>query len=297
MRYATFLGCTVPTRALNYEMSARKVAEKLGIELVDIPKFSCCGFPIRSSSQDAGFMLAARNLALAEKEGLNIITFCSACVETLSEANHIFTHHPDKLAKANEKLKKFGLEYKGTVNVKHFARMLWEDYGLEKIREKVVKPLEGVRAAAHYGCHYIKPSEIYGCFDNHENPESLDQLIEVTGAQAVKYYDDKDKCCGGSILGVREIVSLKMSNAKLKGIKSAGADVMVLICPFCSVMYEGNQKKIEKEFQTEYNLPVLYYPQLLGLSLGIPSEDLGFKLNRIKAKALLDKVEGKQVTA
>ena len=291
MKYALFLGCTVPTRGLNYELSARKVAEKLGIELVDIPEFGCCGFPIRSLNQGAGFLMAAYALALAEKQELNIVTLCSACNETLQEANHHFKRHPEELAATNEKLKKYGLEYHGGVTIKHFARMLWEDYGVEAIAEKIAKPLVGVSAAAHYGCHYLKPSEIYGHFDDPENPKSLDELIEVTGATAVRYFPEKDKCCGGAILGVKEEVAFKMSRAKLEGVKSQNADAMVLICPFCSVMYEGNQKKIEKAFETELGIPIIYYPQLLGLALGFSSEELGFKLNRIKAKNLLAKVE------
>ena len=291
MRYAFFLGCSVPTRGLNYELSARKVAEKLGIELVDIPEFSCCGFPIRSVSQKAGFTMAARNLALAEKHGLDkIMTLCSACTETLQEANHLFKHNPDFLAEINGELKKFGLEYKGTVEVKHIARVLWEDIGVEEIRKKVVFPLEGARFAAHYGCHYLKPSEIYDHFDDPENPTSLDDLIEATGAESVRQYPDKDKCCGGAILGVKEEVTIKIAGSKLKILKDHDIDALVLICPFCSVIYEGNQKKAEKEYETQFKIPVLYYPQILGLALGFEPDEVGFKLNRIKAKKLLEKL-------
>ena len=294
MKYALFLGCTVPTRALNYELSARKVAEKLGIELVDIPEFSCCGFPIRSVNQEAGFLMAARNLALAEKQGLNIVTLCSACVETLQEANYHFEKDPEYLKYFNEKLKRFGLSYSGSIEVKHFARMLYEDYGIEEIKKHVVRPLEGIRVAAHYGCHYIKPSEIYGNLDDPENPHTLDELIEVTGAESI-FYREKEKCCGGAILGIREDIALKMTKAKLDAVKEAQADALILICPFCSVMYEGNQRKVEHEFGTEYKIPVLYYPQLLGLALGFEPNEVGFKFNRVKAKAFLEKLAGQPV--
>jgi len=290
MKFALFLGCTVPARGLNYELSARNVAEKLGIELIDIPEFTCCGFPIRSINQDAGFLMAARNLAMAENQGLNIVTLCSACVETLQEANYHFIHNPGTLDDMNKKLVKYNLEYKGTVIVKHFARMLHEDYGIENIKEKVVRPLEEIQVAAHYGCHYIKPTKIYDNYDDPENPHSLDELIEVTGAKSL-FYREKDKCCGGAILGIREIDALNMAKAKLDAVIEAKADALISICPFCSVMYEGNQKRIEKEFEVTYKLPILYYPQLLGLALGIEPIDLGFKLNRIKAKALLEKLE------
>ncbi len=291
MKYALFLGCSVPTRGLNYELSARKVAEKLGIELVDIPEFGCCGFPVRSVNNDAGFLMAARNLALAEKYGLDkIMTLCSACTETLQEANHMFKHDPDKLAEVNQKLKKLGMEYNGTVEVRHIARVLWEDIGVEKIKEKVVFPLKGARFAAHYGCHYIKPSHIYDHFDDPENPTSLDDLIEATGAEAVRNYPDKDKCCGGAILGVKEEVTVKIAGSKLKILKEHEIDALVLICPFCSVIYEGNQKKAEKAFDMQFKIPVLYYPQILGLALGFEPDEVGFKLNRIKAKGLLEKL-------
>ncbi|MCD6595605.1 CoB--CoM heterodisulfide reductase iron-sulfur subunit B family protein [bacterium] len=290
MRYALFLGCSVPTRGLNYELSSRKVAEKLGIEFVDIPEFSCCGFPIRSVNQDAGFTMAARNLALAEKQGLDVITLCSACAETLQEANYIFKHNPDKLAQINKELAKFGLKYNASIEVKHFARLLWEDIGVETIKKSVVKPLVEATVVAHYGCHYLKPSEIYGKFDDPENPTSLDDLIEATGATTIRNYPEKEKCCGGAILGVKEEDTVKMAGSKLKSIVELGADAMILICPFCSVIYEGNQKKAEKEYDMQFKLPIIYYPQLLGLALGFEPDDVGFKLNRIKAKALLEKL-------
>ena len=291
MRYALFLGCSVPTRGLNYELSARKVAEKLGIELVDIPEFGCCGYPIRSVNNHAGYVMAARNLALAEKHGLDkIMTLCSACTETLQEANHLFKHNPEYLAKVNEELKKMGLEYKGTVEVRHIARVLWEDIGVDEIRKKVVFPLEGARFAAHYGCHYIKPSEIYDHFDDPENPTSLDDLIEATGAEAVRNYPEKDKCCGGAILGVSEEVTVKIAGSKLMTLTDYNVDALILICPFCSVVYEGNQKKAEKAYNTQFKLPVLYYTQILGLALGFSPDEVGFKLNRIKARKLLEKL-------
>lgn len=294
MKYALFLGCTVPTRGLNYELSTRKVCEKLGIELVDIPQFSCCGFPIRSVSNETGFIMAVRNLAIAEKQGLPIITLCSACTETLTEANHMAKENPEFLRRMNKSLEQIGLKYNGTVEVKHFARMLHEDYGIDRLRKAVTKPLDGITVAAHYGCHYVKPSKVYGKYDDPENPHSLGELIEATGAK-VQDYRAWQMCCGGSILGAREETALKMAKSKLDSVKKSGAQALVLICPFCSVMYEGNQKKIEKEFESEYKLPIIYYPMLLGLAMGLNAkEELGFNLSRVKAKKLLAQLEGEQ---
>ena len=289
MKYALFLGCTVPVRAQNYEISARKIAEKLGIELVDLSEFRCCGYPIKSVNSEASLMMAARNLAIAEEKGLDITTLCNACSVTLVEANHELKANSELLNKVNQELGKEGKKYTGKVAVKHFVRILYEEYGVDKIKEKVVKPLAGVKFAAHYGCHYIRPSEVYEEFDDPEYPVSLDMLIEATGSESVDY-PEKQLCCGGGILGIKEEVALALSRKKLDYVKEKEVDGLISICPFCSVMYEGNQKKIEKMFEREYKIPVIYYTQILGLALGIPPEELGFKLNRIKATAFLEKL-------
>ncbi len=285
MRYALFLGCTVPVRGMNYELSARKVADRLGIELVDIPDFSCCGFPVKSVDIKTALVLSAKNLALAEKEGLDLVTLCSACASVLAEANEALKEDEELRNIINQEL---DIPYNGTIEVYHFVRILWEKVGPQALKEQITKPLSGIRVGAHYGCHYIKPSEVYG-FDDPENPVSLDVLIEATGAESV-WYDRKLHCCGGGILGIEEGIALAMSKVKLDALKKEGVDALISICPFCTVMYEGNQRKIEKTFDTKYGIPVLYYTQLLGLALGIPPEELGFNLNRVKPKDLLAKI-------
>lgn len=285
MRYAIFLGCTVPVRGMNYEISARKVAERLGIELVDIPDFSCCGFPVKSVDIKTALILSAKNLALAEKEGLDIVVLCSACASVLAEGNEVLKEDEELRNIINQEI---DTPYQGTIEVFHLVRVLWERIGPEALKEHIRNPLKDVRVGAHYGCHYIKPSEVYG-FDNPEVPTSLDKLIEITGAESVPY-DRKLHCCGGGILGIEEGIALAMSKVKLDAIKKERLDALISICPFCTVMYEGNQKKIEKAFDTKYGIPVLYYTQLLGLALGIPSEELGFNLNRVKPRELLSKV-------
>ena len=231
-KYALFIGCTISVRGLNYELSARKVAEKLGIEFVDIQEFSCCGFPLSSIHHDSALAIAARNLALAEDKGLDIITLCSACTGYLAEAKRKLTNNTDKrlLNKVNKKLKDLGYHYNGGVKIKHFARVLYEDIGLDKIKKQVKKSLKGIKVAPHYGCHYIKPSEIYDDFDSPIHPQSLDKLIEVTGATSV-HYRDKLQCCGG---GIRLLYSNSIltpsshniddsfSNNKTSGFKKSG---------------------------------------------------------------------------
>jgi len=288
--YTLFLGCTVPVRALNYEISARKVAEKLGLRLSEVSDFSCCGYPIKSVHRYAYLLMAARNLALAEKKGLPLCTLCSACCGSLTEANHEIQEDEKLRKKINEDLSKWvGLRYEGGIRVTHFIRVLDQEIGKTSIAEQVRTDLTSLRVAPHYGCHYTKPSTIYDRTENPEDPKSLDELIRATGAESVDY-EDKLQCCGGGVLAMDEQVALAMAHRKLDHLRAQQADAMILICPFCNVMYEGNQRKIEKTFQTEYKLPVLYYPQLLGLALGLEPEELGMKMNRIKTTELVKKI-------
>jgi len=288
--YTLFLGCTVPVRALNYEISARKVAEKLGLHLSDVPDFSCCGYPIKSVHRYAYLLMAARNLALAEKNGLPLCTLCSACCGSLTEANHEIQEDEKLRKQINEDLFEWvGLRYGGGIRVTHFIRVLDQEVGRKRISEQVRADLSSLRVAPHYGCHYTKPSTIYNKIENPEDPKSLDELIKATGAQSVQY-EDKLQCCGGGVLAIDEQVALAMAHGKLDHLRAQQADAMILICPFCNIMYEGNQRKIEKAFQTEYKLPVLYYPQLLGLALGLEPDELGMKMNRVKTTELLKKI-------
>lgn len=306
-RYALYLGCTVPVRGINYEMSARRVAHGLDIELKDVDGFSCCGFPAKPVDWKAGLLMAAHNLALAEAEGLDIVTLCSACTGTLTEANHRLRSDAELLAWASAELADVGHRdsagspraYRGTVRVRHFARLLYEEVGIESLREKLTasadgeQPLEGFRFASHYGCHYLKPSHVYDGFDDPENPRSLDQLIEATGARVVRY-EDEGQCCGGGLLGFDEGTALLMTSQKLDHVTAAGADAMVLICPFCAIMYEANQRRAGKLRGVDYGLPVLYYPQILGLAMGFSMEEMGLKLNRVKSRKLTEALRARQ---
>ncbi|MFH1630491.1 MAG: CoB--CoM heterodisulfide reductase iron-sulfur subunit B family protein [Pseudomonadota bacterium] len=288
MKYAFFLGCTIPARARNYELSARKVAEKLGIELVDIERFMCCGFPIKAADMDASGLLAAYNLSLAREENLDICALCSSCTSALGEAAHHLSWDEDEKARVNKRLSAVGLKYTSSPRVRHFARILFEEVGPEKITAHFQKDLSDLTIAVHYGCHYLKPSKIHDHFDDVEDPKSIDALVALTGARVVDY-TGKKKCCGGPVLPVDERLALSVTREKLEAIKDSGADALCLVCPFCSVMYDGNQKSIESEFGTDYNLPVLYLTQVLGLAMGFDRKELGLNINVVKTKELLER--------
>jgi len=293
MRFAFYLGCTVPVRAINYEISARRTAERLGIELVDVEGFTCCGYPAKPLSWEAALLMAANNLALAEEQGLDICTLCSACTSTLVKANRRLQEDKALRVKINDHLADTtGRRYEGTVTVRHYARILYEDVGPDRLREMAVVDLSSFGFAAHYGCHFLKPAHIYDGFDDPENPHTLGDLIEATGARLVPY-EEEGECCGGGILAIDQETALAIAKSKLDHIHVTDADGMVLICPFCDIMYEINQRSIERQFGVTYRLPVLYYPQLLGLALGFTPDELGFQLNRVKAKKIIQELAGR----
>jgi heterodisulfide reductase subunit B len=290
MKKSIFLGCTVPVRALNYDMASRKVAEAFDVEFQDLP-FTCCGYPLSSVHRITSVTMAAVNLAKAEQHNLDIITVCSACTTILTKVNKILKENKEEKEKINNLIEPLGYEFKGTIDVKHFMRFLAEDIGIQRIEEKVVNNLEGFKIAPIYGCHYLKPSEIYDGFDDPERPVTLDQLIEATGAAAIDF-EGKNFCCGGAILGVDETTSLTMTKEILDGVKKHEADSMALLCPFCSIMFDEYQPSIGEGFHTEYNIPALFYPQLLGLAMGYDPKTLGINKNKVKAKKLVKRILG-----
>ncbi|MGD2125013.1 MAG: CoB--CoM heterodisulfide reductase iron-sulfur subunit B family protein [Desulfobacteraceae bacterium] len=288
MRYALFLGCTIPARSRNYELSARRVANELGIELVDIESFMCCGFPIKASDMKSAMLLGAYNLAVAEESHLDLCALCSSCTSALSEVAHHLAEDEKMKAEINKELARVKLKYENGVKVRHFARILYEEVGLEELKKHFTKSLEGLRVASHYGCHYIKPSEVYESFDQVEDPHTLDEMITLTGATVVDYAN-KMRCCGGPVLPVDEKTAMAVAKEKLDDIVEAGANAINLVCPFCSVMYDSNQKGIEAAFDTTYGVSVLYLPQILGVAMGFDRKELGLNMNVVKTKELLSK--------
>ncbi|MEM3526184.1 MAG: CoB--CoM heterodisulfide reductase iron-sulfur subunit B family protein, partial [Candidatus Jordarchaeaceae archaeon] len=214
------MGCIIPYRVPSYEIAARKILDKLDIKLREMPEFNCCGLPVDPISHEMMMILAARNLCLAEEEELNIMTLCPGCNGTLHKVNRILKENGKIRERVNSFLGEDGKEFKGIIEVKHLIQVLIDVVGIEKIREKIVAPLNGLKVAEHYGCHILRPME-YMSFDNPENPTVLKRLIEPTGAECLDYVN-KTECCGYPIIAINENIPFQLARDKLKHIKEAG---------------------------------------------------------------------------
>ncbi len=267
-KYGFFLGCIMPLRYPGIESSTREVLKTLGVELVDMNGASCCPAPgvTRSFDQNYWLAMAARNLTIAEKMGVDIVTICNGCFDTLFETAHKLNHDPEARKKVNKILKDAtGVEYNGTVNVRHFVELLYRDVGLEAIKAKV-KSGRNLKAAVHYGCHFLKPSNVKK-IDDSERPHIFDDIVEAAGMTSVAY-KDKGMCCGagGGVRARTPDVALKMTAENLRNMQAAGVEVVVDCCPFCHLQYDVSQPQL-KDMPTK--IPVLHLSQLLGLSFGL----------------------------
>ncbi len=279
MKYAFYPGCSLESTAKEYEESGKAISKMLDIELVEIPGWNCCGSvdAVYSFKPLFSIALAARNLALAEKTQLDVITLCSACYFTLARANKILREDSAAKSKVDEALKSVGLDYKGNVKVRHFADVVLSDVGLQKVKEKVKVPLAALKVASYYGCFMVRPPDLCN-FDNPEHPGRLEGLVEALGASKVDYYG-KTRCCGASLGITDEKVMLKMSSDILLNAKNAGANCIVTACPMCHFNLDARQPDIESYSNARIGLPVLYFTQLIGLAFGLTPKQLGLNRN------------------
>lgn len=286
--YLIFLGCAVPYRVGSYEISSRKVLHKLGVKLFEMPEFNCCGLPLDTINHETMLTLAARNLAIAERAGLNIITLCPGCAGTLKKVNKVINENNKLRDKINNNLIEAELEFKESVNTKHILQFLIEDIGIEKIKKAVINPLSTLKVAEHVGCHLLRPRDFIN-FDDPEDPKVLKTLIEATGATCLDYTNETE-CCGAPSVGVNDKVALMLAHDKLNHIKIAGAQALITSCPFCHIMFDTNELRIERMFEEKYGIPVVHYPQLLGLAMGMTPEELAFGDLRVDTSKILKQV-------
>jgi heterodisulfide reductase subunit B len=288
VRYASFLGCQIPMRIPSVEIASRKVFEKLGLEAVDLLGYSCCPEPVISRLLDKTVWLAvsARNLALAEELGLDLMTLCNGCYETLVETNEVLKHEPEELQKVNELLKNYGKEYSGKVKVKHVVEVLYEEVGVDKIKQHVVKP-QKIRVALHYGCHMYREPE---GDDINRKPNMMKELTRATGVEIVDY-GIEPLCCGYPSMQADEEFSLRQRLLlKLRRIKEAGADAVVLSCPACQIQFEIGQIML-KQYGVQYRIPCINLMELIAISFGVPSRDLHLEFHKSSVLQLAQRME------
>ncbi|MFQ6068045.1 MAG: CoB--CoM heterodisulfide reductase subunit B [Candidatus Bathyarchaeia archaeon] len=290
MEYSFFLGCTIPAREPSFEASARLVFKKLGVNLVDLKGALCCApAPIESIDHNTSRAIAAYNIALAEESNLDLVTLCNGCFQALARTNRLLKEDVEVRADVNEVLSSIGKKYKGTIEVVDFLQVLNSERVMEKIKKSVSKPLKDVKVAVFYGCHALKPSKFL-MLDDPDQPRILDDLVEITGAQSVPY-EHKMKCCGGLLRGVSDDLARKLAQNKLFNVSQAKADCIVTICPFCHIQLDIGQLEVNRRFNEQYAIPVLHYPQLLGLSMGINPLRLGLQTHKVSTDSLLTKIK------
>ncbi len=279
LRYAYLPGCSAESSSLEYDMSTRAVCKKLGIELVDIP-FNCCGTHIvEEFNEKAWLALNARNLALAEELGLDVVTICSSCFFNMKKAKAMLEREEVK-SEVNEVLERIGKRYEGNVEVKHILGVLVDDYGIDGIIRNVERLVE-VKASPYYGCLIVRPEEIVR-FDNAEDPKKMEKLLENLGCE-IADNPFKTDCCGAPIMLIDKESHLRMVKRILEG--AEGADCIVTVCPLCHYALDVGQAVLGMP-----KIPVLHVTQIVGLALGIEEKELGLDKNITPTEKLLEKV-------
>ncbi|NIM45244.1 MAG: CoB--CoM heterodisulfide reductase subunit B [Nitrososphaeria archaeon] len=291
MKYAFYLGCLIPARAVHCEHSAKSVLTALGVDLEYMQDTTCCGpFTVQSLDYLSWLSMAARNICIAEEMNLDILTLCNDCYESLLMANEILKEDEETRGRVNEVLSDVDKEFKGGIDVKHLVEVISEDIGLEKIREAVTHPFRDLRVTTHAGCHLVRPRSLHT--DIQSGFQVLDDLVEVTGARVVDY-DYKEVCCGGPLKFMEDEISTELTRQKLVSFKRANVQCVVTVCPFCFTRFDLGQVEIRRLFKERYDLPVIYLMELLSLAMNLKLMESDFRWHKIKIDEIVKaNVEG-----
>lgn len=267
MRFALFLGCNIPARLQDYDLSSRAVLGKLGVDLVDVRDFNCCGYPIRNFDYKTFLVSSARNIALANSHHLDMLVLCKCCYGSLKKADYVLRNDKSLQNEINKMLSEEGLRFEGNSEIRHFLSVLYHDIGIEKIKEHITRPYKDFKIAVHYGCHALRPSAVVQ-FDDPVAPSLFDRLVEATGANSI-YWSTKLECCGAPLLGVNDELSRDLTRRKLDDGGKSGADYFCTACPYCQLQFEAFRKS-EGFRDTDNHCPsAILFSQLLGLAMGM----------------------------
>ena len=282
-RYALFIGCTVAYKLPHIEAASRYVMEALDIQTVDLP-FSCCPDPngIHAYSTETWLTLAARNLALAEEQKLDLVTLCSGCYATLKHCREILNNDAGLKKRINERLKAVGRKFCGDSRVIHFYELLHEQIGYDRLQQRVVKPLNHLNIAVHYGCHSLRPKQMIPP-ENPENPQWLWEFADkVLGAEPVRYLDET-QCCGAGLREMDQTRALELTGRKITQMEAMGANTILVPCPSCYLQFDAGQRLLlRKDNQRINGTAVFYQAELLAISMGANPESIGIQYHMVK---------------
>jgi heterodisulfide reductase subunit B len=293
MKYGYYPGCSLEKNASSYHTSTMAVARPLGIEFQEIEDWNCCGASeYMAINRTAAYSLIGRNLALAEAQfdkGSELVAPCSLCYLNMSKSDQYLQEDAPLAGKVNEALAAGGLHYDpGSIRTRHLLHIMTEDVGLDAITARVTRPLTGLRVAAYYGCLIVRPN-IQSQYDNHEYPTSLDRLLKVLGASVVDF-PMKAHCCGGHMTQISQPVALDLIRRLLDNALEYKADMIVTLCPMCQLNLDAYQGDVNKYFKTDYNIPILYFTQLMGLAFGFSAQELEIGKEFVDARPALSKI-------
>lgn len=274
MKIGYYPGCSLESSAVEFDLSLRKVAMLLGIELVELPDWNCCGASAAHSVNHLlSLALPARNLAIAEEENLlELMAPCSACYSNLAKANQELVASPAARQQVNQLIE---MDYQGRVKVVSILEFL-SSIGVEKIASVVKNSLAGRKVACYYGCLMLRPPKVTGRSD-FEQPRGMDEVVRALGGEPVSW-GFKTECCGAGFSMSKTEVVLKLGHDILSNARANGAELLALACPMCMSNLDMRQKAILKTYGERVPMPIVYITELIGLALGFPPEELG--LNR-----------------
>ncbi len=284
MQIAYYPGCSLESTAKEYQKSAEIVCQQLGIDLIEINDWNCCGaLEVSSLNSIMSLALPARNLGLASERHDKLVVACNACLNNLLRAQH-------KISTNNELRDRISrmLDYEfREIEIKHLLDLIWSEVGLEKIEEHAKKPLNGLKTASYYGCLSVRPSKIIKS-DDPENPTYMDEIVSVLGGKPLEF-TSKTKCCGGGLLMTYRDIALKLTEQILTEASQRGAQCILVTCPLCHMTLETLTDKV-KTRMNRHKIPVLYFPQLMGLTFGIEPKKLGLQRNLVSPESVINAI-------
>jgi succinate dehydrogenase / fumarate reductase cytochrome b subunit len=286
IRYGFYSGCCFQGADARFFDILREVFGKIDVELELIHDAVCCGSGvIEERSELTSLAVNAKNMAHAEQMGLPLYTPCSTCFNVISNAQKRLREEPEVLKQVNEILAEDGLEYKDECKLTHTLWVVAQDVGLEKLKERVTNPLNGLRVASYYGCHTRNPADIQG-YESSDNPTSMEEILQVLGVEIVDY-DTKEDCCGYHLAWPNNQLNMQMTSNVLEGAHNKDVDLMVTSCPLCFKSMDGTQAKALAQTGKQFQLPVLFLPELIGLACGMSPEEMKLEYHGVPVNVRL----------